>query len=651
VDFKAWNSRLFDEFFRPEKAGQRVYLSVTEDSLGGPNAVLDLIEATKAFGCGSGSQKLCSSARNLVAAWVAGGKVAPPPFLPYLALFVLAAGRQSPQGHPGFHKKLHELLGEEAQNTPVTGFYNMWELWEHLADWSKYEAGGRLGNFFFNFERTHVSIPLSQIVISPSERAKLPGLFAIADLDPNNPPSDQELADIVYKYGTKCALHPRTLKSLSGSSDEFRVLLVETLLDELQDWQPYNEHIASDAEPAHGHILINLQIDRVAGTAQPLFRVFNDGRFPEGELKLVNSGQQYSLRLPPIGWSSEIQSETGDTWPRFNWAEKSIFQSSTGLTFTLTPSNFRIFEKGHRRGLDFYLETRRFNAAGSFVLATNDKTLDLEEWGQGSCSGWGEISVSGLPKGWRLFSADAARTVAAIAKKYPAFAPPLACRIRLVGGLKIGRSSAYLDGYPPRVEVEAPNADHTVELNGKEVARCRGLTTLILDPASLVENNKVAIYPTLSPDDGGRSQKFSLKKPEQPSLPAGASAIPYSSMKAEVQGGQVKSAEVIPAYPLQEDFSDRRSLVIGQKIGQLADSSAWSDLQWNPVWLLEKGRKRLRLQFCGADPAACEPSGFPGRKALQEWKRELYARRKEISPPGNKTLAQLWKRYLEACNP
>ena len=108
VDFKAWNSRLFEHYFTKENAGERIYFSVTEDALdelSGGNGLKDLIQAVK-----DGPDlhrfrplSLCASARRLKDDWVASGLLSPPPYLPYLALFVIAAGRESPEGYPGFH--------------------------------------------------------------------------------------------------------------------------------------------------------------------------------------------------------------------------------------------------------------------------------------------------------------------------------------------------------------------------------------------------------------------------------------------------------------------------------------------------------------------------------------------------------------------
>jgi len=198
----------------------------------------------------------------------------PPPFLPYLALFVIAAGRESPEGYPGFHKKLHELLDEPASNTPVVDFYHMWELWELLDSWSK-KNDGAFGVFECTVEkggRTHISIPLSQIVIWPSERKRLPELFAATELDPDDPPSDAELCQLVRLNGSRYGLRARTLRALSGEfGSEFRALLVETLLDELQTWQPGGDQANS---VQNIRILINLCVDFVSGSAQALYRIY-----------------------------------------------------------------------------------------------------------------------------------------------------------------------------------------------------------------------------------------------------------------------------------------------------------------------------------------------------------------------------------------
>ena len=300
MDFKAWNSRLFEHYFSKENAGERVYFAVTEDTLDelcGGDGLNDLIQAVRQ---GSDFHRfrplgLCASARRLKDDWAASGLSSPPPYLPYLALFVLAAGRESPEGYPGFHKKLHELLNEPASNTPVVDFYHMWELWELLDSWSK-QHDGDFGVFECTVEkggRTHVSIPLSQIVIWPSERKRLPELFAAIELDPDDPPSDAELCQLTCLHGNRYGLRSRTLRALSGElGSEFRALLVETLLEELQTWRPGSDQ--SDSL-RNVRILINLCVDFVSGSAQPLYRIYNDGRLSEESCHWLKKATQNML--------------------------------------------------------------------------------------------------------------------------------------------------------------------------------------------------------------------------------------------------------------------------------------------------------------------------------------------------------------------
>ena len=152
---------------------------------------------------------------------------------------------------------------------------------------------------------------------------------------------------------------------------------------------------------------------------------------------------KYALQVPAIGWSSPLREISSGLLPIFAWTEKRVF-SSSDQRFLFAGAPFRIFEFGQRRGLDFYVETRRFNPSLPFLLAIASKATDLEAWGELNCEGWLKVEARGLPQDWKLFSAKRAHNTGKICRAYPAFSPPIGFRIRLLGGLEIAANAGLI---------------------------------------------------------------------------------------------------------------------------------------------------------------------------------------------------------------
>jgi hypothetical protein len=73
MDFQHWNDSIAAHFFRPEMAGRRVFLFVTEDALleisKDSNGVTDFIEAVKAGPLNVTRQGLCQRALQIMQDW------------------------------------------------------------------------------------------------------------------------------------------------------------------------------------------------------------------------------------------------------------------------------------------------------------------------------------------------------------------------------------------------------------------------------------------------------------------------------------------------------------------------------------------------------------------------------------------------------
>jgi hypothetical protein len=300
MTFLEWNDKLAAHFFRPEMAGRQVFLFVTED-------LLDELGAETGDACrhfvwavkGGHPWKpaeylsLCEKALHCFANW-RWRDLRYPPYIGYLGLFVLAAGREGEFAPHAYYPRLHALLGNGGHGM-LPAFDRMGELWDDLAEWANGSKGGDLGCFTSRSIGAclHVGMPLSQTVLTEQERRCLPGIFAAAHLDPTSSPSDLELRRLL-RTNAHHSLRPRTMDLLSsdnGPEAGFLNVFLATAREELDHW---DGHVEDDTQisqrTVYGNLRLCAEFNRVAQTTRITLRCSMNREFPEAGLSLKRTG-------------------------------------------------------------------------------------------------------------------------------------------------------------------------------------------------------------------------------------------------------------------------------------------------------------------------------------------------------------------------
>jgi hypothetical protein len=189
-----------------------------------------------------------------------------PPYLPYLGLFVLAAGKDGDFAPHAYYPRLRELLGEAGCGM-YPGFDKMWQLWEDLEQWANEDMHGELGTFTARIAGgwKHVGIPIAQTLLTEHERAALPAVFTAAGLDPTAFPPDSELARLLAAYGNHY-LRRRTLSLLEHAAGEVELMpvLLDIVKEELSRWDGEAGAASNgDRESVCGNLRLCASIDRV----------------------------------------------------------------------------------------------------------------------------------------------------------------------------------------------------------------------------------------------------------------------------------------------------------------------------------------------------------------------------------------------------
>ncbi|MGH8428212.1 MAG: hypothetical protein ACRES7_09570 [Gammaproteobacteria bacterium] len=677
MDYLEWNDRIGAHFFTPDKAGQRVFLFVTEDmikTLGvpSPDPVGDFITAAKTGPPWATRQGLCMRAIQAFTNWRSRGREYPP-YLTSLALFVLAAGQAGDFAPHAYYPRLRTLLGDRPDTGQIPSFHRMQILWKDLANWTQDDKGGQLGIFetYRSGSWEHVGLPQAQMLLTDDELQNLPGIFATAGLDPTATPSDQELLADIARYGTG-RLRPVTVdfaRRPQGIPVELMRIIVDVLLDELHAWDGKLAVQGEEGEEKErvrvaGSLLICCQVNRVLKTCQLSLRCKSKRNIPDDGMVLVDEGQHTRLQCEPSAqdWSTPLALDDGSSFDPavLDWCSRASYTDETGTqTYSLRGSPVRILAKGVDQGLPGEVEVNRLPVGGTMMLLVHDTCMDLiRRWGTGSCTGYTEIDINrGLPANWRLVSIQSVRSDQDVHDRFPMLGLPLSDRINLNGGIRTGPGITFFNFARPTVSVET--AHEQIRLLCDETQ----LEAVNTGYFRLPENLPVESMCTLTAfADDIEIQRRSLKladagpwkfvEPLRQLDHFGVWQNGVGNATRSVAGAVVVSAELLKFNynTLPECSLYRRVLFIGRLPGQFAD---WPDEPfpgWMPVWAIPMfPLKRGKAIFCGPDLESCMP--LPDDKTAtprnrKHWIEVLWHMRKRITPPSKHIERSLWDKYV-----
>lgn len=670
MDYLKWNNSIAAHFFKNEMAGRSVHLYVTEElitDIGQESGAdfSDFIAAIKTGPHGVTRQGLCVKALQIRDNWQQR-ELDYPPYIAYLALFVLAAGIEGTFATHSYYPRLRTLLGEEPTTGQYPSFNRMSELWEDLEKWSNQDKSAELGIFNSNSvgNRKHIGLPIAQTLLTEKERRALPAIFAAADLDPISYPAEGAIALLLASHGRK-QLRKRTLDLLKETrdSDEIRQALLEWIIDELRDWDGTAE--LSDRTQIYGILRLCCKLDSIAKRATLSLRCSTKHEFPEEDLVLFleDNYQAFSCSEYSGGLSSPLICESdgkplvGGEFDLLKGLQ--VRSADSKWCFKLPASPIRVFVNGDSQGWPGIVEVRQLPTQQPFYLAAHQECLELLTiWGELSCQGFEKLQIiDGLPSGWHLFKAQAACSDELIKQEYPILALPTNVRLELAGGIRLERGNKFFKFAPPKLVLQGGSESIKVFCNNKLLDCTSGVGIYEL-PTDTPAETKLLIEARSGEDI---IKRCSLLLVENYSLPSQSNAQQFDRFgnllthadneSAGVAGALVQNVVDFPPFnfntclPIQ---GKQRILFVGKQAGQIVTLPGESlPTDWEPVWAISKGRHRGQVMFCGTNLSDSEPalSKCRNRKKMREWKEILWHDRKIISPPDRQELRVLWKKF------
>ena len=278
MKYLEWNDQIAKEFFKADQSGMRVWLSVEKELIEEiaqsncttSNALEDFIKAVKKGpdeinNDNSKQNNVCEKAHKIYDKWRENkDQFEYPPYIAYLALFVLAVNHKNNSegeefSEKSYYKPLNDLL-ENGSNISTPQFKQTVELWEDIERWSLEDKKSELGEFHFDIYGNHIyiGIPRYQVILTQQDVKKLPEIFQKAGWDSDSFPTEIEILQILKKYGNN-KLSNRTQKRIDKGKPDFCLALSNRVLEELRDYdEDEREQTSNGHYQKRGQILICL---------------------------------------------------------------------------------------------------------------------------------------------------------------------------------------------------------------------------------------------------------------------------------------------------------------------------------------------------------------------------------------------------------
>jgi hypothetical protein len=655
MDYLEWNDAIASYFFREDMANRRVFLAVTVDVIQeiGQTHSVGMADFLKSLRIGPpwtrDEADVCCKALLAKSKW-RERNLPYPPYIAYLAVFVLAADHSDEYAANAYYEPLEILL-----SAPVNRkfFADTYMLWLDLQKWSREDKAGELGICRYSLPRAshyvNVGLPRSQTLFLSAERNALPHFFSDNHLDPTSLPSETSLLRALRPATFLRASTRSLLEKSDVSSRELQSALAGFVLDELQSWdgsveQQSNGSLKSarSTQTAAG-LRLCLKIITLAGRADVTARFKANRPFPDDTLNLsdTTSMQVWLGRESQDGWS----------WPLFQvqGTQKRILDATT-LEWTrgqrlrdtelnwrvaLPPALVRLFLPGRREGLnDDWVEASHLVPGSPFCVAYRSSEQEIvEAWGREHCEAFQPLPLSGLPNGWMLFRAkNALRSLA----DFDLLTLSSRRRLMLVGGIKAEGKHTFFHFDRPCITLDGGD--------GTEKITCSH-STLVMDADGLwIFPDSVPIDMPLRVECGEEFLTLTLRSAEL--------CLKYDAPSLDVWGTLTDGAGTVSGVqaPEEELLAPPRDVpthfgghivFLGRRAGEIADWPADPlPREWAPVWAIVKlHRNEWQAHFIGT---ANDFSDVRQTKqgAWRKW-REIYTRR-TTNAVGIKRIREFW---------
>jgi hypothetical protein len=669
MNYFKWNDIIAKYFFNPEEAGKEILLYVNKDiieELGQSYScgLADFIDAVKAGPGWTTRSGFCQMALQACINWRKRDLIYPP-YIAYLACFVLAAGTDVDVRADAYYPRLKKLLNLQ-DDARFPSFDRMHVLWEDLEKWTREDKHEEWGRFIFGIRGNMiwVGLPRFQTLISAEERKNLALFFSAADLDPADSPSHEVVLKQLIYYGDHL-LQRKTKEVLNSASGDNKILkekLLEFIMDELEEWDgsvPEQDSISSQVSySVQSGLRLCMAVDTLAHRADFTMRLKTNRQFSGEELFFCTPDLKGKLvcKEPGQGWSKVIRTEGGECFnaAQLNW-EQGIQLEDTANKWKakLKGTKVRLFISGKNEGFSGWVESQRLERGIPFMVAACGENIErVRIWGQDHCNNFMLVQMSGMPGGWILFEGSNADDSC---PGIDVLTLSSTVRLAVRGGIKIRGGNTYLCIAPPLIALENCSGTEVLTVNGKPLVQISKEVHLW----SLPEDTRVNEILRIEVNVSGK-MLLKILRLEEPVLAenyhspwrdTAGNIIQEPSGKGTTFSGAIAHVEMAAPMSGLEFIrpSSQRCIYFVGAPGQICEWPAEKMPSWNPEWALEKtGRKEWTVTYCrkSLDNVSSDPSSTD-RQLVRKWKELVWFNRKKNKLPGIPLVKKRWLKYVE----
>ena len=677
LNYIEWNNQIAKYFFNSEKTGTRVWLSVEQELIDeiaqnnkvNPDSFIQAVK--KGPDCINRSrQTICSKASAIHDDWRIKEGFEYPPYIAYLALFVLAVnyGNSDDFSENNYYGRLGEIVKE---NLTTTHFQKTVELWDDLESWSLKDKKSDFGEFHNDTvgKNFYVGIPSYQVVLKTEDKKNLSDIFWKVGWDSDSSPTDEEILKALKD--NKSLLSNRTIKRIEKGKADFLSVLTDRVLEELRDYDE-DEQGSEDTltkSVKRGTIEICLDIDETAKRADFSFLCKRKSGLPEESFMLKHNNSEYEV-VP----SSSIGSKRIEQFKIDDW-KKDLDAESKKYKFHYKGEKYKIFTPADHLGLTGWISGQRpLPNKFFYIVAHNSLTDRIQKWGQSECDKCHKLDFKGLPREWNLFKIKGINGDKGIKKDIPALAIDERPRIKFEGGIRLKQGSQFFNFAPPKISVVGGTGQISVPVyqisNQKEIPLKQILKELNIFnlPDNISSEDNIKIKIKLNESDFeikknlklvenrlkkfhdysnqqrmncfGEFKKFSQENPDKSLDEFNVSETEYLT-GAYCHGFKSKST-----YPKLPHFSFgeyKKIYLVGHTPGQIAiwPANPCPEL-WSPVWMIQfKTYKKATAFLIGnIEKTSNREQDFP-KEQIKLWRKIVWTDRKRIKAKSQKQW-ELW---------
>lgn len=603
LSIEDWTALLADRYFPERAISGPVHLAVDDDAL-------DEIAGTDR---GEGAAALAAAVRpglrvhdprhlfdDITASgyrWAGNRYQGPPPFLPCLALCVLAASRMDASvaiSSTNYYARLQKALGIDV--SAALGYPDaVPALFRLLRDWLNAQRGRRgLSTIPDTASPAHIGFALSQIHVRESDRRKLTRFFTLLALNPTDAASANELVGALRRWTHRSDLSAGAKAFIA--SDRDRAAVAALIASELRGWD-------KTERDEHGRRLgrVHLLLEIKGGATWGALVTRPDG-FPPAAAFSTTDGLTLDLHSTVEGFYDPVWFARSEAHllARAFAGVLLLRSGEIGLRFAI--DEVTALGPDPRTGRLATVHRVEPGERHWILVHANKREAVLELLEKIAREGWSD--APGAPEGWLLLRDVIVDMPPAyvVPESLSALVPAVDARPELNGGLPVGRMSnipTYLRGGEPDLWIPdwlATSPGMRIRLDGEEVGnsgatrlqmsriasepgvhlievggaklRFRSIDRVLTSPPSTAEACRIVVRPATGdsfslPADGGLDGHWVCG--------AIASPDPDTPNKGQV--------------PVLVPYGARRYVVVGSRIGEVAECRAPS----TPGWLEEVG--------------------------------------------------------------